>query len=250
MNMSNLMSSPAFPNETVGDGVESRNAAWSFGGSTPQHFDSHVSKSVPKYKDGHEIVLALSDFFVKSDSTCYELGSSTGTLTRQLAQRHGVSTKWVGIDVEDAMTCQANTLLSAAPQPNVSFVTDDILTFDYQKSDLMIAYYTVQFVHPRIRQALFDRVYESLNWGGAFIMFEKVRGPDARFQDILSSLYVDYKRDQGYSSDEILAKTRSLKGVLEPFSTAGNIDLLSRAGFKDITTVFKYICFEGFFCIK
>ena len=81
-------------------------------------------------------------------------------------------------------------------------------------------------------------------------MFEKVRGPDARFQDILSSLYVDYKRDQGYSADEILAKTRSLKGVLEPFSTAGNIDLLSRAGFKDITTVFKYISFEGFFCIK
>lgn len=250
MNMSTLMNSPALPYETVGDGVESRNAAWSFGGTTPQHFDSHVSKSVPRYKDGHEIVLSLSDFFVKSDSTCYELGSSTGTLTRQLALRHGASTKWVGIDVEDAMTCQANTLLNAAPQANVSFVTDDILTFDYQKSDLIVAYYTVQFVHPRIRQALFDRIYESLNWGGAFIMFEKVRGPDARFQDILSSLYVDYKRDQGYNADEILAKTRSLKGVLEPFSTAGNIDLLSRSGFKDITTVFKHICFEGFFCIK
>ncbi|WP_256574291.1 methyltransferase domain-containing protein [Pseudomonas sp. NFACC24-1] len=248
--MSTLMSSPALAYETVGDGVESRNAAWSFGGTTPQHFDSHVSKSVPRYKDGHEIVLSLSDFFVKSDSTCYELGSSTGTLTRRLALRHGVSTKWVGIDVEDAMTCQANTLLSASPLPNVSFVTDDILTFDYQKSDLIVAYYTVQFVHPRIRQALFDRIYESLNWGGAFIMFEKVRGPDARFQDILSSLYVDYKRDQGYSADEILAKTRSLKGVLEPFSTAGNIDLLNRAGFQDITTVFKHICFEGFFCIK
>jgi tRNA (cmo5U34)-methyltransferase len=245
-----LTTSLGTPNETVGDGVESSNASWSFGGTTPEHFDSHVSKSVPKYKDGHDIVLSLSDFFVKNDSTCYELGSSTGTLTRKLAQRHCASTKWVGIDVEEAMTRKANELLSASPQHNVSFITDDILNFPYEKSDLIVAYYTIQFVHPCIRQALFDRIYESLNWGGTFIMFEKVRGPDARFQDILSNLYVDYKRDQGYSADEILAKTRSLKGVLEPFSTSGNIDMLSRAGFKDITSIFKYICFEGFFCIK
>lgn len=86
--MSTLTTSPTAAYETVGDGVESRNASWSFGGTTPQHFDSHVSKSVPRYKDGHDIVLSLSDFFVKSDSVCYELGSSTGTLTRQLAQRH------------------------------------------------------------------------------------------------------------------------------------------------------------------
>nr|WP_202604729.1 methyltransferase domain-containing protein [Pseudomonas syringae] len=230
--------------------MASNNAAWSFGGDTPKHFDSHVSKSVPKYKDGHDIVLSLSDFFIKADSVCYELGSSTGTLTRQLAERHGRSGKWVGIDVEEAMTQQANQSLGRAPTSNVTFVTDDILTFAYEKSDFIVAYYTVQFVHPRVRQELFNRIYESLNWGGAFVLFEKVRGPDARFQDVISSLYVDYKMQQGYTPSEILAKTRSLKGVLEPFSTAGNQDMLARAGFKDVMSIFKYICFEGFFCIK
>ena len=47
-----------------------------------------------------------------------------------------------------------------------------------------------------------------------------------------------------------MAKTRSLKGVMEPFSTQGNIDLLKRSGFKDINTIQKYICFEGFLAIK
>lgn len=248
--MSSSLTPPTVSNETAGDGVECSNASWTFGGTTPQHFDSHVSKSVPHYKDGHSIVLSLSDFFVKHDSTCYELGSSIGTLTRQLALRHCSSTNWVGIDLEPAMTLKANDHLCAPKQDNVSFITDDILTFPFAKSDLIVAYYTIQFVHPRARQLLIDRIYESLNWGGAFIMFEKVRGPDARFQDILNSLYIDYKLDQGYSADEILAKSRSLKGVLEPFSTSGNIDMLSRSGFKDITSVFKYICFEGFFCIK
>ena len=47
-------------------------------------------------------------------------------------------------------------------------------------------------------------------------MFEKVRGSDARFQDIFTGLYNEYKLQNGYSAEEILGKTRSLK-VLEPF---------------------------------
>ena len=49
---------------------------------------------------------------------------------------------------------------------------------------------------------------------------------------------------------EIINKSRSLKGVLEPFSTEGNLGLLRRAGFQDIMTVFKYVPFEGFLVIK
>ena len=71
--------------------------------------------------------------------------------------------------------------------------------------------------------------------------------------DITTSFYrfvqiVD--TNQGYSGDEIISKSRSLKSVLEPFSHSGNMGLLERAGFKDITSVFKYLCFEGFLAIK
>ena len=80
--------------------------------------------------------------------------------------------------------------------------------------------------------------------------FEKVRAPDARFQDVATALYVDFKLGQGYDWAEITEKTRSLKGVLEPFSTEGNLGLMRRAGFVDVMTIFKYVCFEGFLAIK
>jgi hypothetical protein len=44
--------------------------------------------------------------------------------------------------------------------------------------------------------------------------------------------------------------TSSLKGVLEPFSTDANYGLLRRAGFVDVMTIMKYLCFEGFLAIK
>ncbi len=130
------------------------------------------------------------------------------------------------------------------------FVVVDIALCPYLASDLITACYTIQFVPPAVRQDLFNRVFKALNWGGAFILFEKVRACDARFQDIIQTLYTDYKLDKGYTPTEIINKARSLKGILEPFSTQGNLDLLKRAGFADIITIFKYLCFEGFLAIK
>lgn len=234
----------------VGNGIDADNAAWSFGGRVPETFVEHIRQSVPFYDEGHALTCQLSDFFCGQDSICYELGTATGELLRKLAVHHETkpSIRWIGLDCEPSMIRVANEHCEGVP--NVSCLCEDVRVFDYEKADLFVSYYTMQFVPPRDRQALFTRVYESLHWGGAFIMFEKVRGPDARFQDMLTSLHTDFKARNGLSADEILSKTRSLKGVLEPFSTAGNLGLFERAGFVDVMSVYKYLCFEGFIAIK
>jgi tRNA (cmo5U34)-methyltransferase len=233
----------------TGDGISAPRAGWSFGGATPQHFDRHVARSVPNYEAGHRLIEQLSDFFVKKDSVGYEIGTSTGTLLRQLARRHPHGTRWIGIDLERAMIDYARNA-DGKTAPNVEYLLADACEVDYQPSDFIVSYYMVQFIPPRRRQSLIDLIYQSLNWGGAFVLFEKVRAPDARFQDIMSSLYVDYKLENGYSPEEVLGKASSLKGVLEPFSTRGNLDLLHRAGFVDVMTIYKHVCFEGFLAIK
>jgi tRNA (cmo5U34)-methyltransferase len=234
----------------VGQGIEAENAGWNFGGKVPDTFVEHIVHSVPLYKEGHDLICQISDFFCGKDSVCYELGVSTGELIRKLAEHHKAKpgTRWVGLDVEAAMVEKARSHCTGVN--NVELHNEDIRLFPYEKSDFFVSYYCMQFVPPRDRQEIIQRVYESLHWGGGFVMFEKVRGPDARFQDMLSALYNDFKLKNGLSPEEILAKTRSLKGILEPFSTAGNLGLLERAGFKDIMTVQKYLNFEGFLAIK
>ncbi|MBU3056543.1 methyltransferase domain-containing protein [Pseudomonas indica] len=232
----------------VGDGIEVENAAWSFGGSTPSMFDEHVRRSIPDYELAHEIALDLSDFFVRKNSFCYELGSSTGTLTRKLSARHNGYGNWVGIDIEEAMIQQAN--MQKPTMDNLSFELADITNYPFKPADFIVAFYTIQFIKPQHRQELMNKIYTSLNWGGCFLMFEKVRAPDARFQDITTALYTEFKLRNGYHPSEIISKSKSLKGILEPFSSNGNLDMLRRAGFVDIMTVYKRINFEGFFCIK
>ena len=62
-----------------------------------------------------------------------------------------------------------------------------------------------------------------MNYGGAFI-FEKTRGSDARFQDIFTQLYNDFKSENGFSEKEILNKSLSIRGFLEPFTEKENFN--------------------------
>ena len=82
------------------------------------------------------------------------------------------------------------------------------------------------------------------------LIFDKVRAPDARFQEMMTTLYNEYKLSSGYSAEEILNKSLSLKGILEPFSSKANLEMLKRSGFSDIMTIFKFITFEGYLAIK
>ncbi len=236
----------------VGDGLEAHNANWTFTGEMAQNFDDHISRSVPLYHEGHKIICDLSDFFITNHSSCYELGCSTGELLIKLAEhnQHKNNAHFIGVDIETDMIKMANAKKKNLSLKNVDFNVDDILQLEMENVDMITAYYTIQFVRPSQRQNLIDKIYQSLNWGGAFLFFEKVRANDARFQDITTSLYNEYKISQGYTAEEIFTKSRSLKGVLEPFSTQGNMDMLKRAGFVDILSIFKYLSFEGFLAIK
>jgi tRNA (cmo5U34)-methyltransferase len=233
----------------VGDNISQSNAGWSFEGIS-EEFDEHVERSVPLYNAGHDLVCKLSDFFLPEDGLVVELGTSTGVLAERFLKFNEGRKKfrYLGLDVVDGMLEKARSRCAAFE--NASFVNEDIRIVETEPTSMFISYYTMQFIHPSYRQEVIDKIYQALEWGGAFMLFEKVRAPDARFQDIMNQLYHEFKIDNGFSEVEIMAKQRSLKGVLEPFSTQANVDMMKRAGFLDVMTIMKSVSFEGFLAIK
>ena len=232
----------------VGNSIKAKRSDWSFEGDVFKNFDEHVRKSVPLYDEGHNLIVNLSDYFIKNNSVVYDIGSSTGSFFEKLTKKNDKKIRMIGIEPSLNMFKFSSNRFKK--NKAVSFINDDVLNVKFEKSDMVILYYTLQFIPPKNRAILLARIYESLNWGGALFLFEKVRASDARFQDILSNAYIEYKLESGFSGDEIFNKQRSLKGILEPFSSQGNIDNLARSGFKDIITISKYIQFEGFMAIK
>ena len=49
----------------VGNGLSADRANWKFNGKIVDLFDDHISKSVPLYEEGHDLICDMSDFFIK-----------------------------------------------------------------------------------------------------------------------------------------------------------------------------------------
>ena len=231
--------------------INLKRGAWTFGDNVPKKFNAHIEKSVPYYKEGHELIKKLSDFFLTNKSRCYDLGSSTSSLLIKLSKfSNKKDLQFIGLDVEKSMVEFSKKNIKNKKIKNIKILCKDIAKYNFKKSNLIISYYTIQFVNPSYRQKLINKIFDALNWGGAFIFFEKIRGNDARFQDILTSLYSDFKEQNNFPALDILKKTKSIRGVFEPYSNFGNKSYLKRAGFKDVQTIFQYLCFKGYLCIK
>ena len=235
--------------ENAGENIIVKNSSWTFGGDVANKFDQHVRRSIPYYDEGHALICRISDFFINNNSKIYELGSSTGSLLKKIVERHkDKECKIIGIDNEKRMIIRAKKKLKK--YPNVYLKKGNIVNYKFDPANLIISYYCIQFIPLQYRQKLINNIFKSLKQGGCFLFFEKIRMRDSKFQDIGTTIYTDFKLEQGYSPDEIIAKLRSLKGVLEPNLSKQNIKLLKKAGFRKIITIFNYIPFEGIMAIK
>ena len=81
-----------------------KTGAWSFGGKIPNKFEKHIAKSVPLYLEGHQIIVRLSDYFLKDGSICYDIGCSTGNLLKKINKHSNKKKlKFYGIEKEKKM---------------------------------------------------------------------------------------------------------------------------------------------------
>ena len=221
---------------------------WKFTADVSRQFDVHVNQSIPEYKEMQNYIASLSQFFIKDNCNIYDIGCSTGFFLDELYKKN-VKKKinCYGVDNTKSMI----SFCKKKRSKKIKFYYNDYLKLKNKyKFDLITAFYTLSFIPTSQRQIFLNKVYKHLNWGGAFILFEKIRAPDARFQDLYSLIYQDFKLSKGLSEQEIVNKSRSLKGIMEPFSDKGNLNLLKGAGFKDVAGIFQWICFKGYLLIK
>jgi tRNA (cmo5U34)-methyltransferase len=222
---------------------------WSFSGKICQNFTEHIKNSVPFYFEGHALITELANFFLRDGSTCYELGCSNGNLIFTLSQNLPVKKiNFIGIDQSSDMIKEAKKKCTAAK--NIQLICEEISQTKFMKSDLIIAYYTLQFLPLAERQKSLKKIYNALNPGGALILFEKTFSANAKLQDIFNTAYYDFKLKQGFNHQEIIEKTRSLKGILNPLTSAQNLSSLKKSGFSNIEIIMKYLSFEGYLAIK
>jgi len=150
-----------------------------------------------------------------------------------------------GLDNSQAMLNRAEQKCQAFGA-DIALELADMLTYDYENEDVVVANYTLQFIRPMQRLELVKKIYDGMNDHGVFIFSEKVVFDDKKLDKQMIDIYYEYKKEQGYSEYEIAQKREALENVLIPFTIKENIQMCKDAGFKNVETVFQWANFVTF----
>ncbi|MVM36068.1 methyltransferase domain-containing protein [Spirosoma sp. HMF4905] len=213
-----------------------------FSFDTVQQFDDHIDLSIPTYSNLREAILRLSTSFVKTDSTVYDLGCSTGLLLSLLANQVPGSVRLVGIDVSINLLQQSSDLRIERHRMDLASER-----FRLTPTDLVFSIFTLQFLPVIARQSVVDKVYEALEPGGAFIVAEKTFIDDGLIQDLFTFGYYDMKL-KNFTAEEVLDKQLALRRIMRPQTEPENLKLFTR--FARIFPFWQYLHFKAWLCIK
>ena len=236
--------------ETPGDFV--------FDEAVAQVFDDMIQRSVPGYAQVVAMTGLLAGHFAKPDSFAYDLGCSSGAVSRairQFMQQPGL--RIIAVDNSEAMLDHCKDLVQTSDPSQspvelapVQLVCADIRDISINNASLVCLNFTLQFIPLAQRDELIQRIFSGLNSGGALILSEKIAFDDADQQALITQLHLDYKRAHGYSELEISHKRSALENVLLAETLAAHRQRLQKAGFSLITVWHQSLNFASLLAVK
>jgi tRNA (cmo5U34)-methyltransferase len=227
-------------------------AAFKFNDSVAQVFDDMANRSIPGYLNVIHHIGAFSKKYVCDNTNIYDLGCSLGRAA--LSVRHAVNAsgcRIVAVDNSSQMVHRLEQILErdigVIP---VNTRCENILETKMENSSFTILNYTLQFIDTDKKEKLMQRVYDSLNSGGALVLTEKIKFKDPDVQQYVEELYFDYKRFNGYNELEISQKRDALETVMKLETVTQHIDRLKTLGFTTVTQWFSDLNFASFLAVK
>lgn len=228
---------------------------WKFDKDVTDVFPDMISRSIPGYGTMRDSVVRIANRFLsgeESNQYLLDLGCSRGDTIYEVLDSlaSGIEVGCVGVDSSSDMILAAEQLFNG--WNNVSFVCGDITGIDITpgKYKVITSVLTAQFIPIDVRQDFFQNVHKGLSYDGVFIVVEKVLGETPTSQGLLVDIYHNFKKDNGYTDEQVEEKRKSLQGVLVPLRGSENEAMLKDAGFSNVQRFWQCLNFAGWMATK
>jgi len=231
-------------------GQENDLVNFTFDAQVADVFDDMVRRSVPGYQAMIEMIGLSVKTYGQDNTNYYDLGASTGATSVALSVNNPyTNNRIIAVDNSPSMVekCRQNLALN---EKNVDVICADINAINFENASIVVLNLTLQFISPKERQTLINKIYQGLNKGGALIVSEKIHFSDANKQQLMTNLHVDFKRANGYSELEIAAKRQSIDNVLITDDKKTHFHRFEKAGFSISTCHFQCLNFASFLAVK
>lgn len=214
-------------------------ADWTFHSkNVADNFDLHVREQLPWYDLATGIVSHVGRHYLPENGLMYDLGASTGNITHALeSEIHKRNVTAISIDNAEPM--------KDAWRGVGTFEVADVRTYDYKPYDFGVCFLLLMFLPPTQQRACFERLYSSLNPGGALVIFDKTSGFDGYLGTVMHRLALAGKVATGVPAEAIVKKELSLAGAQRPIDPSSLLFLD-----KGVKEIFRFGEFAGWVATK
>jgi tRNA (cmo5U34)-methyltransferase len=225
---------------------------WAFDEDVTDAFDDMLLRSIPQYNEMRKLCFSLAKSYRVKNTDIVDLGCSRGEAMANLVDEYGATNRFIGVEISQPMLEASKARFSGL----ISAGTVDIKELDLRKeypnvmASITFSVLTLQFTPIEYRLRILHNIYNSTLSGGVLILVEKVLGSSAEIDELMVDHYYDFKRENGYTEDDIERKRLSLEGVLVPVTAKWNEELLANAGFKYVDCFWRWMNFAGWIAKK
>lgn len=224
---------------------------WEFNKQVADCFPNMLERSIPDYKSMRSLVYTIGKHFIMPKTWITDIGCSTGLAIEPFYHEYFSNNQYFLCDNSKAMidTCKQK-FYAGIKDGFVHIVKNNI--FDENIPDnqsLILSVLSMQFIPTAYRQDTINKIYQSLNTGGAFVFVEKIIA-DKGMNELNVKLYYEMKKQNGYTKQAILQKQKSLENVLSPLKSKWNEDMLLEAGFHKVDMFWRCLNFCGWIAVK
>jgi tRNA (cmo5U34)-methyltransferase len=229
-------------------------------------FDNMAQRSLPMYAETHRVHASLLRRYAEECMQSYrvgthdhvtvaDIGASTGAFIKTLCHVYGCDVKTgvehldvVAFDNSPHMIDDLHTKL-----PWVHAIEHDI-TKGFSSIDINFDFvnlsYVLQFLKDGTRLPVLKSIAGRMNHGGVLFLSHKESIPNVESERMFQDEYIQFRRDNGYSNEEIEQKTRALRNSMWVDSFDFTKELLEHAGFVGVQPTTRWLNFSSLMAYK
>jgi len=174
-------------------------------------FDHHVRTQLPWYDLVTRYVAGLVENYLPTGGTLYDVGASTGNVTKSCEELISERNALVTSIEQSAEMCKKWAGVG-------SLVRADASQFDYEDFDVAVVFLTAMFMTVSQRSGFFAKLRDARKLGGIIILVDKFCDLEGYEGTVLRRLTMKEKLNCGQSAKDIIDKDLSLAGVQRPMT--------------------------------
>lgn len=195
-------------------------------------FPDMAARSIPNYHLAHKLHVAMArETLSREGCKILDVGASRGALLDHIVADGHSKFQYLAVDNSEAMCEMLKSAYGQSDTFGVEVLCADITSrsaeriYEPDQFDIVCCNYVLQFLHPEHQIPILVDLINSVKPGGWFFLGHKAvhRGD---LGELAHEQYIQWRMENGYTREEIEAKTKALRGSMFPMRHSKVMDIM------------------------